>query len=218
MYGLELPSGVFMPLVFRPCRAEDVEAIIPLMYSSGPDAFRYVFSVDSELQALDFLRASFVRGSGEFGYKDHVVAIDDGEIIALVGMWHSRENASYMLSAIKNIFGFFGLIKGTRVITRGIRFERIVRPPGKGALCLHNLGVSEQVRGKGYGQQLIAWFLEQAEKQNVAAVGLDVAETNPRAKALYERLGFEVKEFRPGKLKNKFGRGVSHEYMEYSLR
>jgi len=207
-----------MPLIFRPCRAEDAGAVIPLMYSSGPDAFRYVFSVDSELQAMDFLRAAFVRGSGEFGYKDHIVAIEDGEIIALAGMWHSKKNASYMRSAIKNIIGFFGFIKGARVLTRGIRFERIVSPPRKGVLCLHNLGVKEGVRGKGYGQQLIAWFLEQAEKQNVAAVGLDVAETNPRAKVLYERLGFAVKEFRHGNLSNRFGRGVSHEYMEYSLR
>jgi len=207
-----------MSLVFRPCAAEDVDAAIPLMYSSGPDAYRYVFSVSSELQVLDFLRAAFIHGDGELGYKDHIVAVDKGDIVALVGMRNAKNQVSYTLAAIKAIFGFYGFLTGLRVMTRGLRFERIVAPPGKGILCLHNLGVKEQVRGNGYGRQLIAYFLEQAKKQDVTAVGLDVAETNPRAKALYQRLGFEVKCAREGNLANKFGRGVSHEYMEYSIR
>ena len=48
-------------------------------------------------------------------------------------------------------------------------------------------------------------------------VSLNVAETNPRAKVLYEKLGFVVKNKKVGKLSSKFGRGVSHEYMEISL-
>jgi hypothetical protein len=56
------------------------------MYSSGPDAYRYVFSVSNESQALEFLRAAFLKGDGEFGYRDHIVAVDKGEVVALVGM------------------------------------------------------------------------------------------------------------------------------------
>jgi len=187
------------------------------MYSSGPEAFRYVFSVGSELQVLDFLRAAFVKGDGEFGYKDHIVAIDDDEIVALVGMRSAKDQFHYLLAIIRNIFGFYGLLDGIRVVIRGLRFERIVAPPRKDTLSLHNLGVKEQVRGKGYGRQLIAYFLEQARLQKVSAVGLDVAETNPRAKALYLGLGFEVMRASEGGLENTFGRGVSHEYMEYPL-
>lgn len=188
------------------------------MYSSGPAAYRYTFSVSHKLQVLDFLRDAFVKGDGEFGYRDHIVAVDEGEIVALVGMRSADDGSEYTLAVIKNIFGFYGLINGLRVIIRGLRFEKIVSPPRPGVLCLHNLGVKEGVRGKGYGRQLIAYFLEQAQRKNVDAVGLDVAETNPRAKALYLRLGFEVKGATMGRLSNKYGRGVSHEYMEYSLQ
>jgi len=187
------------------------------MYSSGPEAYRYTFSVSCEHQALDFLRDAFVSGDGEFGYRDHIVAVDAGEIVALVGMRSADDSSEYTLAVIKNIFGFYGLIDGLRVMIRGLRFEKIVSPPKKGVLCLHNLGVKESLRGKGYGRQLIAYFLKQAEQQNVRAVGLDVAQTNPRARALYLSLGFEVKSATQGKLSNKYGRGVSHEYMEYSL-
>jgi ribosomal protein S18 acetylase RimI-like enzyme len=206
-----------MPLIIRPCTAEDVDDIIPLMFSAGPDAFRFVFSVNSELEALDFLRTSFVKGDGEFGYKDHFVAVDNDEVVALVGMRSAQDNLKYTLSAASSIFKFYGLFNGLRVVSRGLRFERIVSPPHKGVLCLHNLGVKEGLRGKGYGRQLIAWFVQQAGEQNVKAVGLDVAETNPRAKALYLGLGFTVKSVTQGKLSNKYGRGVTHEYMEHSL-
>ena len=206
-----------MSLVFRPCRAEDVDAVIPLMYSAGPEAYRYTFSVSSELQVLDFLRIAFVQGAGEFGYRDHFVALDGKEIVALVGMRSADDSSEYLMAVVKNIFGFYGPINGLRVIIRGLRFEKIVAPPKKRVISLHNLAVTENCRGKGYGRQVIAWFLQQADKKNALAVGLDVAETNPRAKALYRELGFEVKRAIEGKLSNKYGRGVGHEYMEYSL-
>jgi ribosomal protein S18 acetylase RimI-like enzyme len=206
-----------MALIIRPCTAEDVDDIIPLMYSAGPDAFRFVFSVHSELEVLDFLRAGFVKGDGEFGYRDHFVAVDNNEIVAVVGMRSAQDNLKYTLSATGSIFKFYGLFNGLRVVSRGLRFERIVSPPHKGVLCLHNLGVKDGLRGKGYGRQLIAWFMQQAGEQNVKAVGLDVAETNPRAKALYLGLGFTVKSVTQGKLSNQYGRGVTHEYMEHSL-
>ncbi len=206
-----------MALIIRPCTAEDVDDIIPLMFSAGPDAFRFVFSVNSELQALDFLRTSFVKGDGEFGYKDHFVAVDNDEVVALVGMRSAQDNLKYTLSAARSIFKFYGLFNGLRVVTRGLRFERIVSPPHKSVLCLHNLGVKDGLRGKGYGRALIAWFMQQAGEHNVTAVGLDVAETNPRAKALYMGLGFTVKSVTQGTLSNKYGRGVTHEYMEHPL-
>ena len=206
-----------MPVSFRPCKPEDVDAVIPLMYSAGPEAYRYVFSVSNESQALEFLRAAFIKGDGEFGYRDHIVAVDDGEVVALVGMRNAKDNNDYTMSVIKTVFQFYGLFNGLRVLLRGLRFEQIVSPPRNGSLCLHNLGVKEQLRGKGYGQQLIAYFLAQAKKQHITVVGLDVAETNPKAKALYLRLGFEVKRANPGNLVNKFGLAVNHEHMAISL-
>jgi ribosomal protein S18 acetylase RimI-like enzyme len=215
-YCNHLDRNSLMPLIIRPCTPDDVGDIIPLMFSAGPDAFKYVFSVNSELEALDFLRASFVKGDGEFGYMDHVVALDNDEIVALVGMRSAQDNLKYTLSAAKGIFKFYGLLNGLRVVVRGLRFERIVSPPKKSVLCLHNLGVKEGLRGKGYGRQLIAWFMQQAGQQSVTAVGLDVAQTNPRAKALYLELGFTVKSITQGTLSNQYGRGVTHEHMESS--
>ncbi len=206
-----------MTLEYRSCQPSDVNEAIPLMYSAGPEAYRYVFSVDYPEQAADFLRYAFVKGKGEFGYNDHKVAIHNNVIVGLVGRRCSTQNLAYTLIAVKQIFGFYGMLKGLQVIVRGLRFEKIVAPPPKGRVCLHNLGVTPDSRGKGYGQQIIEHFIAGEKLSNGAQVCLDVAATNPRAKSLYQRLGFVVKKHKLGKLENKYGRGVDHEYMETEL-
>jgi hypothetical protein len=45
-------------------------------------------------QVIDFLRYAFCKGVGEFGFKDHQVAIDDGRIVALVGRREAKNDYS----------------------------------------------------------------------------------------------------------------------------
>lgn len=206
-----------MSLKFRPCRPDDVEAVIPLMYSAGPDAYRYVFSVSERLQTLEFLRYAYVQGRGEFGYRDHVVAVDDGEIVGLVGCRDYRDNLKYTLAAVGQILRFYGPIDGVRVMLRGLLFEQVVPSPARGQICLHNLAVVETGRGRGYGLQIIDWFLQHSRDRSVEAVCLEVAESNPRARALYQRLGFAVTAAHSGRADNRFGRAVAHETMVYKL-
>ena len=205
-----------MTIELRACKLSDVNDVIPLMYSAGPDAYRYVFSVAHKEQVIDFLHYAFCLGDGEFGYKDHQVAIENNHIVGLVGRRSSNNNFAYTITAIKQIFGFFGFINAIKVTFRGLRFETIVTPAKK-AVCLHNLAVSDVQQGKGIGQQVIKHFLAQERTKQTSIVCLDVAETNPRAKLLYQRLGFVVKSKKIGKLTNKYGRAVSHEYMEIKL-
>ncbi len=202
-----------MSLEIRPCQPSDVNQVIPLMFSSGPDAFRYVFSIQHQEQVSEFLHFAYCQGDGEFGYKDHQVAVIEGKIVGLVGTRHGKDNFKYMLAAIKQIFGFYGLINGLKVLVRGLQFERIVAPPKSHQLCLHNLGVSAESRGQGIGNKLIEHFLQQAKENRIEEVTLDVAQTNPRAKALYSRLGFNVESYKKGGFSNKFGKAVDHETM-----
>ena len=51
------------PVRFRPARANDMEAALPLILSSGPDAFNYVFRTARHTPE-DFLRGAFVDGAG----------------------------------------------------------------------------------------------------------------------------------------------------------
>ena len=206
-----------MIIEIRKCKASDVAEVVPLMYSSGPESFRYVFSADYKEQAIDFLYHAFCCGDGEFGYKDHQVVVEGGCIVALVGRRIAKDNLKYIMAAIKQIFGYYGFYKGVGVLIRGLRFEAIVAPPVRDIVCLHNLAVSLERQGRGMGAQFIKSFLAKEKERGVATVSLNVAETNPKAKVLYERLGFVVKDKKIGKLSSQYGRGVGHEYMEVDL-
>ena len=66
--------------------------------------------------------------------------------------------------------------------------------------------VAESARGRGIGGTLLKAIGEEARQRSLTRVRLDVIDTNPRAKALYERSGFKaVGEEKTGFLELLFG-------------
>ena len=63
-------------------------------------------------------------------------------------------------------------------------------------LHLHAIIVKPAFQGKGIGSRVISGLCE-SHPQGVEAIELGVHQSNERAKALYERLGFQVLRYRP---------------------
>lgn len=80
-------------------------------------------------------------------------------------------------------------------MTRGIRFEEFVPPPTK-SMQYRAHRVHRTMRRSGVGTPLIEYFLQLGHENDRRTAELDVAVTNPRAQALCERLGFQVKQER----------------------
>jgi ribosomal protein S18 acetylase RimI-like enzyme len=59
-------------------------------------------------------------------------------------------------------------------------------------LQMDGICVGHSARGKGVGSALFDALFSHARERGYDYVTLDVIDTNPRAKSLYERLGFEV--------------------------
>ncbi len=200
----------------RRCTANDVDIAVPLIHDSGPIAFRYVFAQGHEAQSLEFLQAAFVEGSGQFGYRNHLAVERDGAMVAVAASWDARANLRFTLNAARQILGFYGL-RGVAVIGRGIRMERVVRPAVPGVAYLGHLTVAPECRGQGVGRVMIAQLLERARAAGHARAALDVAVSNPRARALYQGLGFRVLDTRKSRLVGRWGSVVDHQYMECDL-
>ncbi|AGI22610.1 acetyltransferase [Pseudomonas sp. ATCC 13867] len=201
-----------MPLTFRRARPTDVDAAIPLIYSSGPDAFDYAFARPGRSSATDFLRHAFLQGSGQFGWRQHWVGEQDGQVLAAGTAFGGEVNLGYMLAATRQILGYFGLASPA-VMVRGLQLERIICPPPRRTLYLAHLGVAPERRGEGLGSQLIDHFLHCGRHAGLPMAALDVSVANPRAQALYERLGFSVQVERPSTLPGV----ASHRYMQRPL-
>lgn len=195
------------PLAFRPARADDLSAV-PLAHSAGPAAFDYVFA-HGTISAQDFMRYAFADGPGQMGHRAHLVGERDGVVVA-TGTWFSGEQTlAHTMAAARQILRFYGR-KAPPVLIRGLRMETLIRPPPKGTCYLAHLGVAPSERGTGIGTLLVEELLARGRLAGLTQAALDVSDENPRAQALYERLGFEhvrhVRSTLPGV--------PGHHYME----
>lgn len=190
-------AGAGAPVVFRAARADDLAAV-PLVHAAGPAAFDYVFA-PSGGSSQAFLRHAFVDGAGQMGHRAHVVGVRDGAVVA-TGTWFSGEDTlAYTAAAVRQILGFYGA-RAPRILVRGLRMERLIRPPAKRTCYLAHLGVAPTERGTGIGSALVEHLLALGRGAGLARAALDVSVENPRAQALYERLGFRVVDEVPSAL------------------
>ncbi|MCP4122787.1 MAG: GNAT family N-acetyltransferase [Bacteroidetes bacterium] len=191
------------PISFRDAVPQDVEAAVPLIYSSGPVAFDYIFSVEGKGSAKDFLSYCFVRPGGEMGHADHTVAVAGNSIVGIGKTYSADINFKNTRSIAWRIISFYGLLKGLGVIRRGLQFEDMIKPPAKGESTIVHIGVDPAAQGKGIGRGMMEALINKAEKKGSATAVLDVAEENDRARFLYERLGFKITGHIPCELKRE---------------
>lgn len=78
--------------------------------------------------------------------------------------------------------------------------------PDDGCFLIDGLCVAPELRGQGVGTALVGALCGEARRRGYGAVRLDVVDTNRRARALYERLGFAVVRETPvGLMRPVFG-------------
>ena len=204
--------------IIRPARPDDVDAAVPLIFSAGPDAYRYVFANGSTIDARDFLAHAFVCNQGEFGHTVFWVAELNGDVIATASGYTGTSAQRFMWPAIKQIFSYYGLRKGMGVIRRGMQIEKIIVPPkGADEFYVGNVGVAPSMQGKGIGQRLFDFLHKEGRRQGATVAVLDVSMENPRAEALYTRLGYQVTKQLPSTLRNKHGYVPGHRRMEFRI-
>mgnify|MGYP000636470846 CR=1 FL=1 len=204
---------------FRRCLATDAEQAVPLIYSSGPKAFDIAFSDLFEKQSLAFLHRIFVTPGSEFSFDQHVALIKDGQLVAVGGVKYAKQNLKFILHATKHIFQFYPMQSAFRTAFRGLKIESVLRPPKGGIAMIHNLAVSSEVRSEGLGRLLIAELEQMMLDKGYTTSALDVDGDNPRAKALYEQLGYKVKARHSANIKGRFTDALpmSSYYMEKAL-
>lgn len=116
------------------------------------------------------------------------VSAPDGTLLGIAG-FKTAQGAFVGGTAtdLRRVYGTAGLIWRAPLLSL---VERKVEPD---LLLMDGIAVSTDARGLGIGTALLNAIIAEAETRNLAAVRLDVIDTNPRARALYERRGFVAK-------------------------
>ena len=207
-----------MNAAIRPARAEDAQAATPLIFSSGPDAFNYVFSHRTRTDAGGFIAHAFACDRGEFSWRYFWIVEVDGAVAGTASGYTGEDARDFLWPAVRQILHCNGLIAGARVIRRGLKIERIIVPPSRpDEFYIGNVAIAARLRGKGLGERLFAFLHEEARRRGASVCTLDVSVENPRAEALYTRLGYRVVKENASDLENAAGTVVNHRRMAYEL-
>ena len=136
-----------------------------------------------------------------------VVALQDRELLGLAGF--HLDGRPLVGVSFGDVFREFGPFPA---IWRSVLLALLDRKPGADELLMDGIVVREDQRGRGIGTALLRAVVSIAADNDKASVRLDVVDTNPRARALYEREGFvATKTERTPYLRKLMGFGASTE-------
>lgn len=121
-----------------------------------------------------------------------IAALADGELVGLAG-YATRDGTLTGGIGWRLLARELGLCRGTLAAAL---YALFMRPKKPGELLMDGIAVDESMRGRGVGTGLLDEIAKLAREKGLDSVRLDVIDTNPRAKQLYLRNGFEVTKVR----------------------
>lgn len=126
---------------------------------------------------------------------------DDGLALGVAG--YKTAQGAFVAIGSKQLAAVYGRVGGA---WRGLVLSLLDRPVTPGTLLMDGIFVRESAHGRGVGSALIEAIKAEAAARNCKTVRLDVIDTNPRARLLYERHGFvATKSSGIGPLRHVFG-------------
>ncbi|MES2144290.1 MAG: GNAT family N-acetyltransferase, partial [Pseudomonadota bacterium] len=134
---------------------------------------------------------------------DHcIVALDDlGRLIGLAGF--KTPEGSFAGGTRRDLRRTYGIVGAG---WRGLLLWALSRDIDNARFLLDGICVTAAARGQGVGSALIDRICDEGLRLGYRSVRLDVVDTNGRARALYERLGFvAVRTEKIGPLRHVFG-------------
>ncbi len=133
--------------------------------------------------------------------NDHaIVALDDGLLVGLVGF--KTPKGAFAEGGWADLWAIYGI----GALWRSAALWLLSREVDNKRFLLDGLCVDPDARGQGVGTALLDAISVEAQARGYGAVRLDVVDTNPRARALYEREGFvALRTTDMGMLRHVFG-------------
>lgn len=183
-------------LSFRAARASDAAACAPLVFASGEHEFEYFLGVPAG-QCVAFLAHAFALSGGRFSWRRHDVAVDArGKIVAVMAAHDGRRIMADDPHIVWSLLRYFGPLRTVPMLIRGLILETELPKPKRMQTLVAHCATRADMRGTG----VFTTLFEHAQRGSTAAepgldagerdIVLDVLVSNPRAAALYRRLGF----------------------------
>ena len=139
-----------------------------------------------------------------------LTAFKGDRLVGLLGIHDAR--GTFLAPDYRVMLRHYGAVMGMARSALLMLLDHTL-PPGE--LYLDGLAVAEPHRGRGIGTALMAAFENQARANGFKTLSLEVIDANPRARRLYERLGYEyVATHTMGPFSRLFGFRTTHRMMK----
>ena len=186
-------------IIYRPCRKEDAPEVAKLVVSAWPSEEFLKMAPGMTLEQLEELVAGFIVSENNmYSYTNTIVAEYEGLVAGAIIGYDGKDIKELKKPIAKVIYQKFGDCEFLRE-----------DETGPGEFYLDSIGVSPQMRSHGIGSGLFNAMLKRAAGEGHKVAGLIVDDTNPKAEALYTRLGFKTVD-----MTSFMGHRMSHMQIE----
>jgi len=125
----------------------------------------------------------------------------DGALLGIAGF--KTAQGAFVGGSLTDMAKSYGWIGAT---WRGLLLSMLERDLQDDTLLMDGIFVTLEARGQGVGTKLLSAIKAEAANRRLSQIRLDVIDSNPRARALYQREGFVPGEVTHlGPLKHLFG-------------
>ncbi|KUN37343.1 molybdopterin-guanine dinucleotide biosynthesis protein MobC [Streptomyces longwoodensis] len=114
-----------------------------------------------------------------------VTALADGTVVGVAG--YRLGGRALTGGDVPDVLSTYGVLRGLPRLAVLALFDRT---PEEAELVMDGIAVDARHRGQGIGSLLLAQVAAVAAENGCRRIRLDVIDTNPRARALYERHGY----------------------------
>lgn len=167
--------------MIRQAKKEDAKAIAPLLLVVLKDMELPVLERVTETEILAVLEQGIQDEHYRYSYRHAIVAEVDGEVAGvLVGYPGSKEDEIDLPLA--------QIAENLKITLGGPLFAE--KETFAGEWYLDTFVTNEKYRGQGIGTQLIEALPAFVKQSGEHVVGLSCDQGNPKARKLYDRLGF----------------------------
>lgn len=151
---------------------------IAMLYEQafGP---KFAKAIPEKRTRIELLSEGFVP---EFSFA----ALFQGDVIGLAGFQNAEGSLTAGIKAVK-LIKRLGVIRGLYACLVLSLFHR---QPRSQELVMDGIAVDQRFRGAGIGSRLLTAIISYAHRSGFKSVRLDVIDSNPRARKLYESKGF----------------------------
>ena len=125
--------------------------------------------------------------ASNLGTSKCLVAICNQKLIGILGI--QAGNGGFVNPTLRTMVKVYGILGGL-IRMGGLAILHHRTTPDE--LYVDGVAVADDMRGNGIGSRLFELLEKKATKNNIRKISLEVIDSNPRARALYERLGFVI--------------------------